>query len=229
MGARSSRRTTIAGRGMGPWRILMIAAVVALASDLLVASENLSQAKIRISHGNLLRPGQLVSVDWTALPPRAEEFELLLRCEDPVAVTIRLTECEDASLEGLSWRVPNFPVDRARLLLRCGDGEREILWAQSEPFRIASRADSPLPCVMFMGEEYWISEETAPKSISSDEDRIHFAPEHRSDPLEGTTPPSTSALRGGPPGVRPAKPRPLRGTIEPGPRSLLILTTQIRI
>ena len=165
-----------------------------------------------------LRPGQAVRVHWTALPPGAEEFELLLRCESPVPITLRLTESQDPDLAYFLWRVPGISCDRARLLLRQGMEGREVLWAQSEPFRIEVSPSAATPKVAFLSGEYWVEDGPAPGEWASRTGNLSESPDHPCDPCEAGVSHSISFLVGdsgpicfSPPEGKP-RPRPAKYT-----------------
>lgn len=110
------------------------------------------------SDAQVLRPGQDLTLSWNALPEGTEEFELLLVCESPVPIKLRLTKCLDPRLRTYRWRVPNLPCDVARLRIRAGVEGEELTWAWSAPFRIAWEARAPLPRVALEGGEFWLSD-----------------------------------------------------------------------
>ncbi len=87
--------------------------------------------------------GHEVTVSWDGLPAGTAEFELLLACDEPVPLTIRLTESMDPELTAYAWRVPRLACGVARLQLRAGIDEREVVWAASAPFRIAAAVEGP--------------------------------------------------------------------------------------
>lgn len=102
--------------------------------------------------------GQVVRVTWDALPRDTEEFELLLRCDLPSPLVVRLTESKDPATADFRWRVPSVPCLSARLLLRRGDGAEESLWAQSEPFLIRPEPGGKVARVAHMQGELWLPE-----------------------------------------------------------------------
>lgn len=106
--------------------------------------------------GGPFDPGITVAATWAPLPPGTEEFELLLRCDLPTPITLRLTECERPELCSLEWIVPNLPCRGATLLLRLGLGGRELTWAQSETFRICADARLPVASAFFSRGELWL-------------------------------------------------------------------------
>jgi hypothetical protein len=175
-------------------------------------------AGIVLSETDYLRSGQTLAVTWDSLPPATEEFELLLRCEAPVAITLRLTESQDPGLANFFWRVPGIPCDRARLILRRGEGGRETTWAQSEPFRIEVAPSAPVPRVTFLSGEYWVEDGPAPDEWESKTEALWSHPSHRNDPCEGGVSHSgifligdCGPIRFSPPGGKP-QPRPAKFT-----------------
>jgi len=100
---------------------------------------------IHVSGGPVLRNGQIVTLTWDALPRDTDEFELLLQCEAPVSIRLRLTECEEPEMRSFAWRVPDLPVLEARIVLRRGEKGRELLWARSGPLQIIGGEDFAEP------------------------------------------------------------------------------------
>jgi len=154
--------------------LLLLARGTAWARD---AENHAGLASIRVSGGGVLHKGQVVNLTWDALPKDTEEFELLLLCEAPVPITLRLTECEEPELRFFSWRVPGLPSLRARIVLRRGEKGDESLWAQSQPFQIL--ADCGLaeavaggnayasngPRVSLRDGELWLREDSSRKGL----------------------------------------------------------------
>jgi len=140
----------------------LVVLLAGLAATCAVAAAAAPTPELVVGGGGSVRAGETVRVTWSALPPGAEEFELLLRCESPVSLTLRLTESEDPALPGLSWRVPALPCGRARLLLRFGEEGCETVWAQSEPFRITAGAPEATERIDLEGGELWIREGPIP-------------------------------------------------------------------
>jgi hypothetical protein len=103
------------------------------------------------------RAGDVVNLQWTPLPPEAEEFELLLSL-DGGRRFVRLTEMQGPGARTLEWRVPNLPSDDARLRLRMGRMGEEIELELSAPFTIVGREDRPVACVSFREGEWWTSQ-----------------------------------------------------------------------
>lgn len=121
------------------------------------------QGTITVCSGKVLRSGSMVTLTWGMLPSGTEEFELLLRCELPASLTIRLTESKDPRVSGLLWRVPNIPCLKARILLRRGTEEREVIWGRSEPFEIRfDRATPPDEVAIFKGD-LWLRRGSLPR------------------------------------------------------------------
>lgn len=143
-----------------------------------VAAASAGLEEVRLETGGTLRSGESVSAAWAPLPEGTEEFELLLRVESEIPFTLRLTECEEPSLTGLSWRVPDFPCSRARLLLRHGRRGREILWGTSAPFRIVAGRRAHSHHVVLRGGELWVREGAAPpwRGLHAGDSRAFSAP-----------------------------------------------------
>ncbi len=119
-----------------------------------------SAPEVTFAGGDRLQPGQKIRITWSLLPPDTEEFELLLKCESPFVFKIRLTECKDPGLDSLVWVVPRIPCERARLLLRRGEGGKEIDWAWSRPFSIRGGLCAPVQRTAYYRGEMWATDET---------------------------------------------------------------------
>jgi hypothetical protein len=77
--------------------------------------------------GAELVQGSLVSVAWEApegLPAAVHEWEAFLSLDGGRTFPLRITPHLDVAIRRFSFRVPDFPTRRARLLFRFGD-ERE--------------------------------------------------------------------------------------------------------
>jgi hypothetical protein len=77
--------------------------------------------------GAELIQGSLVSVAWEApegLPAAVHEWEAFLSLDGGRTFPLRITPHLDVAIRRFSFRVPDFPTRRARLLFRFGD-ERE--------------------------------------------------------------------------------------------------------
>jgi hypothetical protein len=103
------------------------------------------------------RAGEVVDLQWTPLPPEAEEFELLLSLDGGNSF-IRVTEMQGPGARTLEWLVPNLPSHDARLRLRMGRMGEEIELELSAPFTIVGREDRPVACVSFREGEWWTSQ-----------------------------------------------------------------------
>ncbi len=143
-----------------PWvdwrRLIFLAALLCLPMSTFA-----SRARALLNLGSdapVLRPGQELTLSWSTLPEGAEEFELLLICESPMPINLRLTTCLDPRLRTYRWRVPNLPCDVARFRIRVGVEGEELTWAWSAPFRIAWQPRGPLAEVSLEGGEFWLSE-----------------------------------------------------------------------
>ncbi len=125
--------------------VAVLAAAICLASWAGDSPGMQREGSIRVLGGPVLSSGQETGITWDSLPPGTEEFELLLQCESPVPLTLRLTESEEPGLRSFTWRVPDLPPLVARIVIRRGEGGHELVWAKSESFRIsASRAFSEM-------------------------------------------------------------------------------------
>jgi hypothetical protein len=116
----------------------------------------------RPSGGQALRAGEWVEVEWTALPPEVEEFELLLSLDDGASFAVRLTPQLNPAISSFRWRVPNFPTSRARIQLRVGIDHREIERPPGEAFEIAGEAARPLAGLRWHEGEWWATSHTWP-------------------------------------------------------------------
>ena len=148
-----------AGRSFFPVAAAVLAALLSSLGSLAQApSAQRPPAAIRVEGGSALSAGQVVRVTWDALPPDTEEFELLLRCDLPRPLVVRLTESEDPRTGDFLWRVPSVPCLGARLLLRRGEGGEESLWAQSETFLIRPEPGGRISQVAHREGELWLPE-----------------------------------------------------------------------
>lgn len=163
--------------------LLVIACFSAWARDV---EPHAGLSAIHVSGGAILRKGQIVTVTWDALPPDTDEFELLLQCEPPISIRLRLTECEEPEMRSFAWRVPDLPALEARIVLRRGEKGRELLWARSEPLQIIGGADFAEPVV-----ERRASVENAPRVLLRDgelwlqENPRRWRPQESADGLAG--------------------------------------------
>ncbi len=151
--------------GIGWRRLLVLAALLCLPMSALA-----SRARAVLDLGSdapVFLPGQDLTLSWNALPEGTAEFELLLVCESPVPIKLRLTTCLDPRLRTYRWRVPNLPCDVARLRIRAGVEGEELAWAWSAPFRIAWEARAPLPRVSLEGGELWLTEGRGQSDLAS--------------------------------------------------------------
>jgi hypothetical protein len=171
-------------RWLAPGTLAVLGVLVLSLASGTVQAQSGDFAEVALDRGSPLSPGQAVRITWTALPPEAEEFELLLQCESPVPITLRLTESQDPDLAYFLWRVPGISCDRARLLLRQGMEGREILWAQSVPFRIEGSPSATTPKVAFLSGEYWVEDGPAPLEWTNRTSHLVQSPGHPCDPCE---------------------------------------------
>lgn len=112
--------------------------------------------------GQVLRAGEWVEVEWTALPPEVEEFELLLSLDDGASIAVRLTSQLNPAISSFRWRVPNFPTSRARIQLRVGINHHEIERRPGEAFEIVGEAAQPLAGLRWHEGEWWATGHTWP-------------------------------------------------------------------
>lgn len=148
-----------------PARSIILALCLSATALAASAADTLRPA-LSLSAGGTLRPGQAVAVGWPPLPAGTEEFELLLRYESPLTLTVRLTDSKEPALTSLAWRVPGLPEGRARLLMRVGRRHAEREWALSPPFRIARDLLSPPQRVTLRRGELWVQDGPTPASTS---------------------------------------------------------------
>lgn len=85
----------------------------------------------------------------------AEEFELLLKAHGLKAELVRLTPSYLAQNRVVTFKVPNLPGARARLVLRAGAGGREWLVATSEEFFIVASHSRDIPTLVKRKGEWW--------------------------------------------------------------------------
>ena len=153
------------------------------------------------------RAGNVVNLQWTPLPPEAEEFEVLLSL-DGGRHFIRLTEMHGPGARTLEWRVPNLPSDDARLRLRMGLRGEEVELELSAPFTIVGSEDKPVAGVSFREGEWWTSQavSVAPPDVQIPCQRAespgprdwaaHLAPSLARDFIVTAPPPSISTDHG---------------------------------
>jgi hypothetical protein len=154
------------------------------------------------------RAGDVVNLQWTPLPPEAEEFELLLSL-DGGRHFVRLTEMQGPGARTLEWRVPNLPSGDARLRLRMGRMGEEIELELSAPFTIVGSEDKPVAGVSFREGEWWTSQVVlvVPPDVQTPCQRAeipwprdwaaHLAPSLARDFIVTAPPPSISTYPGG--------------------------------
>jgi hypothetical protein len=187
-------------------------------------------AAIRLEGGNTLSAGDEILIGWDPMPADTEEFELLLRCDLPGPLTVRLTESQDPRSQGFLWRVPNVPCLRARLLLRRGEEGEESLWAESEVFQIRPDRGREIHQVTFVRGELWLPEGGRRCASAGWGERAAVASGLGRLPAGALTPASKVAS----PGSSPVRARLCRTRLAPsgpdGPlRSRRSLTVQLRI
>jgi hypothetical protein len=170
----------------GGWLCALLAwAILGLASVPISASVA-KRSDILLDGPGAFRPGEGAVIRWGALPQGTAEFELLLQCEEPIPIVLRLTGSQDPDLRALEWRVPNIPCDRARVIIRSNWGGREILLARSEPFQILVAGGVPLQRVDFQEGELWVREGLSPGLMGDRDSAMGGAPVHRSIPFRSS-------------------------------------------
>ena len=74
--------------------------------------------------GEILRPGQVVRVQWTANFPNVDltmcETEVLLSLDGGRTIYMRLIESRNPTIQYFDWTVPNTPTNEAVLDIRFG-------------------------------------------------------------------------------------------------------------
>ena len=74
--------------------------------------------------GEILKPGQIVRVQWTAKFPNVDlsmcETEVLLSLDGGKTIYMMLTEQRNPRIQYFDWTVPNTPTDQAVLDIRFG-------------------------------------------------------------------------------------------------------------
>ena len=74
--------------------------------------------------GEVLTPGKVVRIEWTANFPSVDlsmcETEVLLSLDGGKTIYMRLTESRDPKMQYLNWTVPNTPTNEAVLDIRFG-------------------------------------------------------------------------------------------------------------
>ena len=168
-------RTRREGRRSGFPAALARAVLLLFAVPALAAAAGDGVPRVSMSAGGVLVPGQSVAVAWDALPPDVEEFELLLRCELPRPLTIRLTESENPSVRGFTWRVPGVACTGARLVVRVGEAGRESEWAVGPSFEIRPNRERPVQRLSFVRGEFWISDRPVVAAVMGGADALRRA------------------------------------------------------
>jgi hypothetical protein len=74
--------------------------------------------------GEILKPGQIVRVQWTATFPDVDlsmcETEVLLSLDGGKTIYMMVTEQRNPGIQYFDWVVPNTPTDQAVLDIRFG-------------------------------------------------------------------------------------------------------------
>ena len=111
----------------------------------------------RPSIGATVTAGERVRLEWPALPPGADEFEILLSLDGGASYPIRLTPQLAPGTTVLAWEIPNLPTAAARVRLRAGFDGHEIEGEPSRSFRLVAREDLPPAPLRYADGEWWIS------------------------------------------------------------------------
>jgi hypothetical protein len=106
-------------------------AVFLAALALLVAGARPAVAYARLvspAAGAELEAGSLAVIEWEglALPPHTVEWEAFLSVDGGRTYPLRVTPHLDIGIRRFSFRVPDVPTRKARLMLRFGDERREV-------------------------------------------------------------------------------------------------------
>jgi hypothetical protein len=170
-------------RGRFGRRLALIgAACVALSAGPLCAHET-SDAPSGFaapSHGEILAPGALVEIRWTAeceadRGREENEAELVLSLDGGLSFPIRVSGDLSPCDSRFTWRVPALPTAQAVLGVRMGEDERdeeERIEVVSEAFTILPDPESRIEALYARGAEWWIPE---PPSRRGAEDGLRTA------------------------------------------------------
>ncbi len=170
-----------------------------------------------------LHPGEMVELRWRGVPREAEEMELLLSLDGGRSFVVRVTPDLDGDRGAFSWRVPPFPSVQARLAMRINLAGREVVAAQSAPFRIAADRRAAPWTVRSRGGDLWLGGPDGDAAGEVGRELAAGAPQPRISPVW----PGMAALAPGRP--RPARSRAasesgrhaLSGGLTGRPRALL--------
>lgn len=100
---------------------------------------------LRPAPGEVLAAGSDALVEWQAhgpLAPGVEEWEAFLSVSGGGYYALRLTPHLDVARRRFAFRVPTLPTDDARILLRFGDEEREMVFESRHRFSIRPSASA---------------------------------------------------------------------------------------
>jgi len=106
--------------------------------------------------GASIRAGSVVEVRWTGVPEGSEELELLLSLGEGSRAPVRLTGQLHGESGSFTWRVPNLPAGRARLLVRFEESGREEEGEEGPAFTILGEPGSPVEPVRQNAGELWV-------------------------------------------------------------------------
>ncbi len=97
--------------------------------------------------GYVLTAGSLAAVEWEGTVPLAgaEEWEAFLSLDGGRSHPLRITPHLDLSVRRFTFRVPAFPTQDARVLLRFGDERREIEVETPQRFAIVPGSGGAAP------------------------------------------------------------------------------------
>ena len=148
--------------------------------SLFVSAAALASPIVTISAppGEAVAAGSVMEVRWAGLSPDAEEVELLLYL-DGGASFLRLTEELSPAGGTYRWRVPELSARRAFLVLRMGEGGREIESEPTAEFEILASGSSSGARVQWAHGEMWLAPEASapeerprpPTGLASTENR----------------------------------------------------------
>ena len=105
--------------------------------------------------GTSLRAGEVTTLRFNVADEDADvdEMELLLSLDGGKTFSLRVTKEMSAGTHEVRWRVPNLPTTTARIALRVGGEDGEVIRDVSGEFTIVGDATEPLEEVRpFRGE-----------------------------------------------------------------------------
>ena len=105
--------------------------------------------------GASVRAGDITTLRFAVVEEAGDidEMEVLLSLDGGKTFSLRVTREMSAGTHELRWRVPNLPTAKARLALRVGGEEGEVIRDVSGEFTILGAATEPLEEVRpFRGE-----------------------------------------------------------------------------